>query len=181
MSGSPVVEVGATVTVRDEATGAVRTWRLVTEKSTAGAAGELTAGTPVGQALLGHMVGDTVESVAAKRMRLVIVDIVPAPPVPAAVPRPLPDATILAFSRGQDHGYREWARTHPGGYVLVYANGRGYMIHTATCGHLGLDADWTLDSTPPSRPRLCSTSRTLLVHRSQEETGARPVSCGTCG
>lgn len=179
MSGEEhVVAVGATVTVLHDKSGVRHTWKIVTEKADAGASEQLTASTPVGQALLGRAEGDAVPVPAGI---FTILEIVPPPPKPVPPPRKIPNAPILEFSRGQDQEYTEWARATPGGYVLIYGNGRrGYMIHKADCSHLGLDSDYTLETTPASRPRVCSTSRAVLDLLSNEQTGDAPVGCGTC-
>lgn len=176
----PVAEIGATVTVRNEVTGTRHTWKLVNERSTVRADGELTASTPAAQALLGHGVGDAVEYTAAQTVRLLITDLVQAPPRVTTPPPPLPDTPVLEFGRGQDAAYEDWAHSNPGGYVLIYGSSRGYMIHQADCSHIGLDGEWTLKTTSASRPRLCSKSRRVLEHRSREELGQSPVPCGTC-
>jgi hypothetical protein len=175
-----VVEIGATVSAREVATGIERTWKVVQQKSAAGETGELAARTAVAQALLGHAAGETVTVTAAKPSRWTILEVVPAPAQAVRVP---PDAPVAEFSRGQDTEYEDWVRSNPRSYALVYAsrNGkRGYMVHVADCSHLGLDKDFTLKSTPPLRPRLCSNSRTVLERRSVDETGERPVPCGDC-
>lgn len=87
---------------------------------------------------------------------------------------------IVEFSRGEDAQYRDWVRLNSDGYVLKHRGRPGYMLHLAGCGHLGLYGKFTLASTPPSRPRLCSTSKQLLEDRSRSETGEPPVPCSTC-
>lgn len=173
---TPVVEVGATVTVRDEATGSEQTWEIVTQRSGSRTTGELTVSTPVAQALLGRSAGESVEVRAAKIVRLTILSVVAASPQRVPAPRELPDVPIAEFSRGQDGEYQDWVRENPDGYVLS----RGNMIHLADCGHLGLDAAFTLAATSPGRPRLCSRSRTVLEHRARDETGDFPARCSTC-
>lgn len=175
------MELGATVSVRNQETGAEHTWKVVQSKST-GESGEIALDTPVARALLGHAVGETVPVAAAKPSRLTITAIMgPRKPAAPVVPsRSLPDAPIAEFSRGDDVAYEEWARRNAGAYVLIYGSSRGYMLHSASCSHIGLDSNFTLKTTPPTRPRLCSRSRAVLEHRSREETGERPVPCGTC-
>lgn len=176
----PVVEIGAIVTVRNETDGSVHTWRLVAAKSAANAPGELTAGTPAGQALLGRAIGDTVDVLSNTPVRLTLIELEPALPKPAPTHREPPDVPVSHFSRGQDAEYEAWVRQNGGGYVLIYGSSRGYMLHHVSCFHIGLDSTATLATTAPTRPRVCSRSKAVLEHRSRAETGELPVRCGTC-
>ena len=176
-----MVELGATVTVRNEETGAEHTWTVVKAKRS-GVGDEIAADTPVARALLGRPAGETVLVDVAKPWRAKIVRVV-APAVPSPRPRlrdATPDEPIAEFSRGDDAAFEDWARRNGGGYVLINRGARGYMLHSVSCSHIGLDSDYTLRSTSPRKPRLCSRSRAVLERRARDETGEQPAMCGTC-
>jgi hypothetical protein len=174
---TPVVQVGATVSVENEATGEARMWTIVRADPSAG---EISAATPVAQALIGRSVGETVTVAAARPTRYRITAVVPVPEPPAIEPRPLPNAEILVFGPGDDDAYEEWVRLHPNGYVIKPADrvNDDHILHHAECWHLGLDGkDFTLRT---AKPRSCCSSLRVLEHECRAETGSLPRRCGTC-
>ena len=177
----PIVTVGATVSVQNAATGAARTLTIVRSDPSL-EKGEISAASPVAQALLGHAAGDTVTVEAARPRSYTITAVVPAPEParPVARPRPLPDAEILVFGAGQDHDYEEWVRRHPSGHVVKQWDrvADGYILHHAECPHLGLDGrDYTLRT---ASPRRCCSSVRVLENWCREQSGSPPRRCGTC-
>lgn len=178
---TPTVTLGATVSVRNEATGAERTWTIVREDPSR-EKGEISAASSVAQALLGRATGDTVTVEAAKSTRYTITEIVPAPEpaAPASQPRPLPNTEIVVSASGQDGEYEAWVRRHSSGYVMRQADraADGFVLHHAECGHLDLDGkDFTLRT---ANPRHCCTSSRVLEHWSVTQTGSPPRRCGSC-
>jgi hypothetical protein len=145
------VTIGATVSVRNEATGATHTWTIVREDPLR-EKGEISAASAVAQALPNHEEGDTVTA------------IVPAPELvkPVAQPRPLPKADIAEFRQGEDRDDRA---------------ADGYILHQAECPHLQLDRDYTLRT---ASPRQCCVSLRVLDEQCRRQSGSAPRRCGTC-
>jgi hypothetical protein len=175
----PVVEVGATVSVKRVNSDRTDTWTIV-RSNPVRENGEISADTMVARALLGRTVGDTVPVDSPRPVSYLITRVIPAPSPPTREPAPLPTAKVVSFGAGQDAEYEAWVRQHTNGWVARRADARadGYMLHTAECPHLGLDGSkFTLRT---ANPRLCCPSRRVLVHRCEAETGSPPRQCMTC-
>ena len=177
-----VVEVGATVHVRDAGSGELRFWIVVSTPSDP-SAGKISVDTPVAKALLGHGVGDVVTVATGSRRRYVIDRIDASPQMPAASNISASESDggeIALFGQGQDAEYEDWVRRNRGGYVLKQRDRLedGYMLHLAVCGHLALTAGTFTMRT--GNPRRCSRSRKALEHWCAAETGSQPQKCSTC-
>jgi hypothetical protein len=85
------------------------------------------------------------------------------------------ESAIRTFARGDDAAYQAWIDDH-GGYVLSQRSD-GFMLHQASCSHLGLTpGQWSLTT----RPRRWAQTRQLLIQWTEDQAGRKPLLCQSC-
>ena len=84
-------------------------------------------------------------------------------------------AEIREFARGDEEAFEDWVARH-GGYVIAQRKD-GFMLHEASCGHLGLiPGKFSLTT----RPRRWSQTEKPLVDWTEKNTGKAPLRCRSC-